>query len=294
MADPSTITVTAALRQAGELLSKTSATPQLDSEVLLAYVLGRDRTWLRTWPEHALDDTARMRFAECVARRASGEPIAYITGIREFWSLELQVTPATLIPRPETEILVEQALARIPRNAKWQVADLGTGSGAIALAIAHERPRCHVVATDIREETLAVAKRNAERLAIHNIEFRRGDWCAALGNEKFEMIVSNPPYIAADDDHLLQGDLPFEPDTALTPGGDGLSALRNIISQAPHNLHPGAWLLLEHGYNQGDAVAELFANAGYQQIDGYRDLGAQVRVTAGKTAAQPALISLRD
>ncbi|MBI3771938.1 MAG: peptide chain release factor N(5)-glutamine methyltransferase [Gammaproteobacteria bacterium] len=276
------ITIATALQHASQLLGKTSPSPQLESEVLLAHACGRDRTWLRARPEHLLDDVTRTQFAEFIARRASGEPIAYITGRREFWSLELQVSPATLIPRPETELLVEQALVRIPRNAKWQIADLGTGSGAIALAIAHERPRCHIIATDLSQDALAVAKGNAQRLGIHNIEFRHGDWCAALGTEAFEMIVSNPPYIAADDAHLQQGDLPFEPDTALTSGGDGLAALRNIIQQAPRNLHPEAWLLLEHGYDQRDSVAALFKAAGYREVIGYNDYGGQARVSAGQ------------
>lgn len=281
-ASSSAITIATALQHASQLLGKTSASPQLDSEVLLAHACGRDRSWLRAWPEQLLDDTTRTQFAEFIARRASGEPIAYITGKREFWSLELQVTPATLIPRPETELLVEQALARIPRNAKWQIADLGTGSGAIALAIAQERPRCQVVATDLSQDALAVAQGNAQRLGIHSIEFRHGNWCAALGAEQFEMIISNPPYIAANDVHLQQGDLPFEPDTALTPGGDGLTALRNIIQQSTHNLRPEAWLLLEHGYDQRDAVAALFKAAGYREVTGYNDFGGQPRLTAGQ------------
>lgn len=276
------ITVTTALQHASQLLGTTSTSPRLDSEVLLAHACGRDRSWLRAWPEHVLDESTRTRFAEFIARRASGEPIAYITGRREFWSLELEVTSATLIPRTETELLVEQALARIPRNAKWQIADLGTGSGAIALAIAHERPRCSLIATDISQEALDVAQGNAHRLGIHNIEFRLGDWCSALGVETFDMIVSNPPYIAADDVHLQQGDLPFEPETALTPGRDGLKSLRIIAQHARHHLRPDAWLLLEHGYDQRDAVADLLKHAEYREVTGYNDLSGQARITAGQ------------
>jgi release factor glutamine methyltransferase len=281
-AGSSAITIATALQHASQLLGKTSPSPQLDSEVLLAHACGRDRTWLRAWPEHILNDTVRTQFAEFIARRASGEPIAYITGKREFWSLELQVTPATLIPRPETELLVEQALARIPRNAKWQIADLGTGSGAIALAIAHERPRCYLIATDISQDALDVAQGNAQRLGIHNIEFRLGDWCSALGAETVELIVSNPPYIAAGDAHLQQGGLPFEPETALTPGSNGLESLRIIAQHAYHNLRPDAWLLLEHGYDQRDAVANLLERVEYREVTGYNDFGGQARITAGQ------------
>lgn len=279
------LTVSSTLVATIRRLAAHSLTPRLDAEILLAHACGQTRSWLRAWPEHELDDAAQARYNDFIDRRAAGEPVAYITGTREFWSLELRVTPATLIPRPETERLVELALERIPADARWRIADLGTGSGAIAIAIAHERRNCRIVATDTSPDALAVAADNARRLDIDNIEFRHGDWCAALGTDRFELIASNPPYIAAHDPHLAQGDLRFEPGTALTPGGDGLAALRAIVAQARRHLHPPGWLILEHGYGQAAAVAELLTAAGYVDIAGYTDLAGQDRISLGRHAA---------
>ena len=199
-----------------------------------------------------------------------------------FWTLELEVSPAILIPRPETELLVELALARIPMAAAARIADLGTGSGAIALAIAKERPRAHTVATDASEPALAVARRNAARNRIANIEFRHGDWLAPLAGERFDLIASNPPYIADGDPHLGEGDLRFEPPSALSSGRDGLDAIRCIVRDAPLHLRPGGWLLLEHGWAQGAAVRALLAEAGFSEVETAQDLESRDRTSLGR------------
>lgn len=244
------------------------------------HVCNLSRTELITQGDRALNPEQEQRLWELVTRRLQGEPIAYITGRREFWSLDLQVTPDVLIPRPETELLVEQALARIPNDADWLIADLGTGSGAVALALAHERPRCRVLATDTSAAALTLTQANAQRLGITNLECRSGDWLGPLAGEKLDMIVSNPPYIAETDPHLRAGDLRFEPRAALTPGGDGLDAIRCIIRNARDHLRANAWLLLEHGYDQGAAVRALLASRGYRDICSFHDTSNQERVTA--------------
>jgi release factor glutamine methyltransferase len=255
---------------------------RLDAEALLCHLLQRDRSYLRAWPEREIENDLLEQFNALVTRRQQGEPLAYLIGWREFWSLKLKVSPATLIPRPETELLVEQALQRIPHDAKWRIADLGTGTGAIALAIASERPGCHVVATDFSQDALAIASENAIQLGIKNIEFRHGDWSEPLRDEQYEMIVSNPPYIDSSDNHLQHDGLPFEPQTALTPGSDGLAALRLIIDQAKQYLAAPGWLLLEHGYDQGAAVRELLQQANYHEVTTLRDLGNQERLSLGR------------
>lgn len=256
--------------------------PRLDAELLLAHALGKPRAWLYAHAEDAPDAAAAAAFDALVARRAAGEPLAYLVGTRDFWSLALHVTPATLIPRPETELLVELALQRIAPEAAARIADLGTGSGAVALAIARERPRACVLATDASAAALAVARGNAERLALANVDFALGDWCAALGAARFDLIVSNPPYIAAADPHLAQGDLRFEPPTALASGSDGLDAIRTLVRDAPTHLAPAAWLLLEHGYDQGEAVRTLLTQAGYVDVFTAADLEARDRVSGGR------------
>jgi release factor glutamine methyltransferase len=212
----------------------------------------------------------------------NGEPVAHLIGTQEFWSLSLQVSPDTLIPRPETERLVELALERIPSDANWRIADLGTGSGAIALAVAKERPACQIIATDKSTAALDIAKENARLNQIANVTFLQGDWLAAVKDEPpFEMILSNPPYIKEDDPHLQQGDVRFDPDSALQAGTEGLDDLQQIIEQALAHLKPGGWLLLEHGYDQQNAVMQLLQQAGYEQIEDYPDLAGQPRVAAG-------------
>ncbi len=254
---------------------------RLDAELLLAHALGKSRTWLFAWPEYELDAVQRAAFECMVAARERGEPVAYLTGRREFWSLDLVVTPDVLIPRHETELLVEIALARIPADRDVRIADLGTGSGAIALALARERPRARVLATDASNAALGVARENARRLGIRNIAFAGGDWCNALGRERFDLIASNPPYIAAHDAHLDIGDLRHEPKSALISGADGLDAIRRIVADAFEHLHPGARLVIEHGWDQAERVRALFAAAGYADVGSARDGAGQERVTFG-------------
>ena len=252
-----------------------------EAEWLLAHALGRTRAWLFAWPEFEPAVEQRALFDRLVAARREGEPIAYLLGRRGFWSLDLAVTPAVLIPRPETELLVELALARIAQDADCAIADLGTGSGAIALALARERPHARLRATDASADALAVARGNAERLGIANVVFALGDWCAALGDGRFGVIVSNPPYIAAGDPHLGEGDLRHEPRSALASGADGLDAIRRIVAEAPDHLDPGGWLLLEHGWEQGAAVRALLQRHGFIEVESVRDLGARERVSLG-------------
>ena len=273
------MTVSDALRAARRTLETASGSAALDAEVLLAHALDRDRAWLRAHAERALDDGVGARFDALVARRAVGEPVAYLTGEREFWSLRLEITPKVLIPRPDTETLVAAALEL--GGARTSVADLGTGSGAVAVAIAHERPAWRVVATDRDDAALEVARRNAGRHRAA-VEFRRGNWCAPLADERFDLIVSNPPYVRDDDPHLGQGDVRFEPRGALASGADGLDAIRAIVACAPAHLTDGGWLLLEHGYDQADAVARLLADAGFGDIRHWRDLGGIIRVTGAQ------------
>jgi len=253
--------------------------------VLLAHAMGCPRSYLYSHGDEPLEIPALQRFQELLAARASGEPVAYITGEREFWSLPLKVTAATLIPRPETELLVEQALLRIPSDADWEILDLGTGSGAIALALAKERPLSRIVATDVSAAALRVAAENAMLLGIGNLEFQQGHWFAPLDNRQFQMIVSNPPYVRDQDPHLQQGDLRFEPRVALASGRDGLEAIRHIVQQAPRHLSADAPLLLEHGYDQGDAVRALLQAWGYTDIASARDMRGIPRVSSGIWAA---------
>jgi len=265
-----------------------SDSPLLDAELLLCTVLQKGRGYLRGHPETRLDAAQAAHFAELVAARARGEPIAYLTGKREFWSLDLSVTPDTLIPRPETELLVEQALARVPASATWEILDLGTGSGAIALALAMERPDCRVVAVDISSEALDVARGNGARLGLANLEFLQGDWYTPVTARRFQLIVSNPPYIALSDPHLARGDLRYEPRQALASGADGLDDLRHIVAGAPAHLHVGGGLLLEHGSSQAAQVRGLLQAAGLTEVHSIRDLGGHERVSLGDWANPPA------
>lgn len=256
-----------------------------DAELLLTHALGRSRAWLYA---HAGDDVGAAQAAQfetLLARRIAGEPVAYLTGRRGFWTFDLAVTPATLIPRPETELLVELALARLPIDCDLRIADLGTGSGAIALALAHERPHARVVATDASDAALAIARGNAAALGIRNLKFRHGDWWAPFAGERFDLIASNPPYIAVGDPHLDEGDLRFEPAAALASGRDGLDAIRVIVRDAPLHLVTGGWLLLEHGLEQGNTVRALLHDAGFVDVATARDLEGRDRVTAGRRPA---------
>lgn len=255
---------------------------RFDAEILLMHALQRDRAWLFAHAMDELDAAACERFEALSARRAAGEPVAYLTGRRGFWSLDLDVAPATLIPRPETELLVELALARLSDDAPCSVLDLGTGSGAVALALASERTSARVVASDASEAALAVARGNAERLHLRNVVFVAGDWFAPFAGKRFDMVVSNPPYIEAGDPHLQQGDLRFEPVGALASGSDGLDAIRRIVGHARDHLQPGGWLLFEHGWNQGEAVRALLEEAGYGEVFIQQDLEQRDRVSGGR------------
>ena len=254
----------------------------VDAELLLAHVLGVSRGWLFA---HADDDLAPDRqaaFDALVARRAAGEPVAYLVGLRGFWSLDLKVTPATLIPRPETELLVDLALEKLPAGRTLRVADLGTGSGAIALAIAHERPHADVVATDASAAALEVARANAAAHGLDRVDFRLGAWCTPLGDARFDLIASNPPYIADADPHLARGDLRFEPRSALAAGIDGLDDIRTLARDATAHLVDGGWLLLEHGFDQGRVVRDLLHAAGFVDVETRQDLEGRDRVTLGR------------
>ncbi len=275
-------TLAGLLAGATRCLAQASAAPRLDAEVLLAATLERSRAYLLAWPEQVPTSAQAARFKAWLERRLAGEPVAYLLGRREFWSLELEVTPDTLIPRPETELLVELALAHLPVGRPVLIADLGTGSGAIALALAVERPLARIVATDCSPAALAVARSNASRLGISHIQFREGDWCAPLAGDRFDSIVANPPYVAASDPRWRAGELRFEPPQALVSGEDGLSALRAIVAQAPDHLAPAGWLLLEHGYDQGETVPALLRRRGFVEIADHRDTAGVSRCACGR------------
>jgi release factor glutamine methyltransferase len=273
-------TIDTALRWARGKVAPISATANMDAEILLQYCIGQDRTWLLSHNEDPVAVRELGRFRDLVQRRASGEPIAHIIGVCGFWSLDLHVTRGTLIPRPETELLVEHALARIPVEASWRIADLGTGCGAIALAIAAERPKCRITATDISNDALVVARKNSEWLALPNIEFRCGDWFAAVASRRFHVIVANPPYVARESPHRDQTGLQFEPQLALISGAHGLNALKIIVGQAPRHLEPEGWLFVEHGFDQACAVRHLMLDNAGRNIALFRDYAALDRVSA--------------
>lgn len=258
-----------------------SPTPRLDAELLLAHALGKSRSYLHTWPERELEAEQLARFQAAQARRLAGEPVAYILGQQGFWSLELEVAAHTLIPRPDTELLVETALALVP-GTPANVLDLGTGSGAIALALACERPAWRVTGVDRVPEAVALAERNRTRLRLANASFVASHWFSALAGQRYQLIVSNPPYIAANDRHLGEGDVRFEPSSALVAGADGLDDIRLIIQQAPGYLEAGGWLLLEHGFDQAAAVRELLRTRGFGAIESRRDLGGHERISLGR------------
>jgi release factor glutamine methyltransferase len=275
-------TVRTLLDRATEALALTSPTGALDAQLLLAAALGRPRTWVAARPELVPDAAQRERFAALVARRRAGEPVAYLRGEREFWSLPLRVTPDVLVPRPETETVVEAVLARIEPDAAHALLDVGTGSGAIAIAVARERPRCTVTATDVSERALAVARANARALGADNVLFARGAWYDAVPGQRFRLIASNPPYVRETDPVLAKGELRYEPALALAGGPDGLSELRAVIAGAPAHLEPGGMLVVEHGADQRDAVHALMHEAGFELVQCYADLAGLDRVSAGR------------
>lgn len=257
-----------------------SETPRLDGELLLSHVTGWSRTSFRAWPEREVSAEQAGYFRQLLARRVAGEPVAHLLGEQDFWSLTLRVTPATLIPRADTECLVEMALS-LPLPAQAEVLDLGTGTGAIALALASEQPGWRVQGSDAMPGAVELARDNAARLNLP-VTIHQSHWFDELPLARFDLIVSNPPYIAADDHHLQQGDVRFEPATALVAGADGLDDLRQIVAQAPAWLAPGGWLLVEHGYDQAPAVQGLFLQAGFSAVDSRQDYGRQDRLTLGQ------------
>lgn len=269
------------LREAVNQL-RDSDSPRRDAEILLEYVTGKGRTYIMAFGETPLTDAQQQQLEALLQRRKQGEPVAHLTGVREFWSLPLFVSPATLIPRPDTECLVEQALARLPAK-KCHILDLGTGTGAIALALASERPDCDVTAVDRMPDAVALARRNAEHLAIRNVRILQSYWFSALPGQRFDMIVSNPPYIDAQDPHLAEGDVRFEPLSALVADANGMADIIHIIDHARQVLTPGGYLLLEHGWQQGDVVRAAFQQAGYSDVETCRDYGGNERVTCGRS-----------
>jgi len=269
------------LRSASTQLSDLSESPRLDAEVLLAHMLNRSRTWLVTWPEKTLTEAQASEYEALVQRRKAGEPVAHITAQREFWSLPLHITKDTLIPRPDTELMVEQILFAYPANTKIELVDLGTGSGAIALALGSERPNWKITATDQSSAALEVARHNARQLNINNIEFISGSWFEPLAGRVFDVIASNPPYIPDQDPHLRQGDVRFEPLSALASGADGLNDIRELCKQAKHHLKHKGMLIIEHGFDQKEEIREIFTVSGYKNLSQHHDLASNPRLTSG-------------
>jgi release factor glutamine methyltransferase len=270
-----TLTVGGALAEAQRKLDA------VDARVLLRHVVGGDAAYLVANPDAGLSAAEQRAFEALIARRAAGEPVAYLTGEREFFSLNFRVAPAVLIPRPETELLVELALERIPAAAPCRVLDLGTGSGCVAISIARHRPRARVTATDRSPDALEIAGQNARALGVSNVDFRFGDWFGGVAGECFDVIVSNPPYVARDDPHLHRGDLLFEPRHALAAGVDGLDCIRKIVHDAGTHLAGGGWLMFEHGYDQAERCRALLSAAGLVAVFSRRDLAGIERVSGG-------------
>jgi release factor glutamine methyltransferase len=272
--------IDAVLGAAVARLETVSDSPRLDAEILLCRTIDMPRSYLFAHPEDVLDATTFERFDDLLQRRLGGEPLAYIMGTREFWSHELLVSSATLVPRPETELLVELALREIPRKAEWQILDLGTGSGAIAIALASERLLCEITAVDISEAALAIATENARQLSLCNITFAHGSWIEPVRGRLFDLVVSNPPYVRADDEALAN--LRHEPIDALAAGNDGLDAIRTLAAECADILKENGLLLIEHGADQPDDVAAILAANGWTHISNYKDLSGHPRVTAAR------------
>lgn len=270
-------------RDTTDQLAAISDSARLDAELLIAHVLKIPRSHFVSRPEQTLETKQLEKIRQLIQRRADGEPIAYILGKKHFWDLELSVSPDVLIPRPDTELLVETALTLFDADKAVNVLDLGTGSGAIAIAIARSRPHWHVTATDDSQPALAIAIENAEAYQLHNLSLLQSHWFDDLAPDKqYDLIVSNPPYVRADDPHLQQGDVRFEPQQALVSGRDGLDAIRYLIPNSKKHLQPGGWLMLEHGYDQGEQVQQLFIENDYKDVQQRKDLGGHIRVSVGR------------
>ncbi|URQ99572.1 peptide chain release factor N(5)-glutamine methyltransferase [Pseudoalteromonas sp. SCSIO 43095] len=275
------LTVENAITTGANLLASSSDSAKLDAQVLLLNILQKPRSYLFTWPEKQLTDEQSQAFERACERRLNGEPVSHITGCREFWSLQLEVNPTTLIPRPDTETLVELALScNVPNDAK--VLDLGTGTGAIALALGSEMPTWDIIAVDRIDDAVALAKRNQKRLAINNVCVKQSNWFSALNNKKFDLIVTNPPYIEYNDKHLHQGDVRFEPLSALVADDAGLADIKQIITQSRDYLHSNGYLLIEHGFEQSAAVRHIFNQMAFINVSTVKDLGNNDRVTFGQ------------
>ncbi|NOU52527.1 peptide chain release factor N(5)-glutamine methyltransferase [Pseudoalteromonas sp. JBTF-M23] len=271
-------TVAQAIAWATQLLKDTSDSPKLDSEVLLLHVINKPKSYLFAWPDSELSDEQQVEYCKLIKRRQVGEPVAHIIGEREFWSLPLEVNPSTLIPRPDTETLVEYALdLALPEHA--EVLDLGTGTGAIALALASEKPQWHITALDFSVDAVALAKRNQLKLGFENVHIEQSNWYSAVGDCKFDLIVSNPPYIEQDDQHLSQGDVRFEPLSALVADDAGMADIKVIISQGRKHLNQGGYVLIEHGYQQATKLQQYFAQMSYSNILTIKDMAGCDRVT---------------
>ena len=275
-------TIKTLLARAAKTLTSHSGSPLLDAEVLLGFVLGKPRTYLRAWCDNALTDQQHAAFVALIKQRQQGTPIAYLTGTREFWSRDFRITSDVLIPRPDTELLIELSLGLIPKDKAVKLIDLGTGSGIIAVTLAAERPKAHVTAVDVCLAALNVAQHNAGHHQLTNIEFYQSNWFVNVPKSLFDLVISNPPYIGPDDEHLQQGDVRFEPKTALIAEDHGLSDIRIIADKARCYLKPAGHLLIEHGYNQATQVQALFNGLAYHKVQYYRDLSGQLRVTYGQ------------
>lgn len=273
------LTIRQYLEDGTAILSRISDSPRLDAELLMGLVLRKPRSYLRAWPERELTLAQADIYERLLRRRFSGEPIAYMTGVREFWSMPLRVSPHVLIPRPDTELLVEKALERIPRDEDTRVLDLGAGSGAVSLAVARERPRCHVTGVDVSHFALEVARLNARIQKLENVEFRESNWFDAVRGEKFHVVVGNPPYVAEDDAHLDRGDVRFEPRVALEAGEGGMDAFKAILDRAHNYIYRQGWLLLEHGTDQHMPLRRLLEAQHYYDIKVYKDGAGHDRVT---------------
>jgi release factor glutamine methyltransferase len=276
---PMPVTLSELLKRSDELTT-VSDTSRLDTEVLLCHILGKNRTFLYTWPEQLLSTPQQHQFQALFSRRLKGEPVAHLTGTREFWSLSLNVSSATLIPRPDTELLVELALG-LSLVEQAAVLDLGTGTGAIALALASEKPHWNICAVDTVAEAVALAGENRRQLGFDNVRVFQSDWFSELNGQTFDLVISNPPYISASDDHLQQGDVRFEPGSALVADEAGFADLSTIISNANLHLNSRGWLILEHGYEQGGEVRQMMSLAGFSRVATHTDLAGLDRATMG-------------